>query len=166
MDGLSTERLTGSRVTADDIGAIRSIFSDPRVSPTLTPDGQPASSERVREIRDTWLAHWRRHGFGTLMFRTRNGTFVGYCGLWRREIGGEDVTELAYSVHPDHWGRGYATEMGAALLAAGRERGLFPVTAVTLPHNARSRRVMEKLGLSYEKDVPHAGLVHVLYRIR
>jgi RimJ/RimL family protein N-acetyltransferase len=36
----------------------------------------------------------------------------------------------------------------------------------TLPHNAASRRVMEKAGLTYERDITHAGLPHVLYRLK
>jgi ribosomal-protein-alanine N-acetyltransferase len=44
--------------------------------------------------------------------------------------------------------------------------GLDELVAFTLPANVRSRRVMEKAGLGYEKDIVHAGLPHVLYRIR
>lgn len=40
------------------------------------------------------------------------------------------------------------------------------LVAFTLPHNAASRRVMEKAGFAYERDTEHAGLPHVLYRSR
>jgi RimJ/RimL family protein N-acetyltransferase len=43
---------------------------------------------------------------------------------------------------------------------------LDELVAFTLPENVRSRRVMEKAGLFYERDIVHAGLPHVLYRIR
>jgi len=40
------------------------------------------------------------------------------------------------------------------------------VVAVTLPVNARSRRVMEKVGMTYDRDWLHADIPHVLYRVR
>ncbi len=43
---------------------------------------------------------------------------------------------------------------------------LSEVVSYTLPHNAASRRVMEKLGFSYEREIVHADLPHVLYRIQ
>ena len=56
--------------------------------------------------------------------------------------------------------------MTRAVLAAGFELGLPDVVAFTLPENGRSRRVMEKSGLTYDKPIEWAGLPHVLYRIR
>jgi RimJ/RimL family protein N-acetyltransferase len=66
---------------------------------------------------------------------------------------------------PAYWGQGYATELGAAAveLAFG-PLGLDSVVAYTLPHNLASRRVMDKLGFSYEREIVYADLPHVLYR--
>jgi len=75
--------------------------------------------------------------------------------------------EVGYSLDPAYWGRGLATEIAAACLAHARtDLALATVVAVTLPHNARSRRVMEKIGMAYDRDWLHAGLQHVLYRVR
>jgi RimJ/RimL family protein N-acetyltransferase len=57
--------------------------------------------------------------------------------------------------------------MASTLVGLARERlGLEEIVAFTLPHNVASRRVMEKVGFRYERDIEWAGLPHVLYRQR
>jgi RimJ/RimL family protein N-acetyltransferase len=68
---------------------------------------------------------------------------------------------------PDFWGRGLATELARESVRVGfGVLGVADLVCFTLPTNARSRRVMEKAGFRYERDVEHAGLPHVLYRLR
>ena len=75
--------------------------------------------------------------------------------------------DLGWRLNPDVWGRGYATEAArGAVERAFTTLGLDEVAAVTLPDNARSRAVMERLGMTYAGDVVHAGLPHVLYLLR
>jgi RimJ/RimL family protein N-acetyltransferase len=67
---------------------------------------------------------------------------------------------------PAFWGRGLATEMAGASIAVAIERlQVDSLVAIALPGNRASRRVMEKLGMGYEREVSHAGLAHVLYRL-
>ena len=74
--------------------------------------------------------------------------------------------ELAYALRSEYWGRGLATELARAAVAAGFERlGLEDIVAFTLPTNRSSWRVMEKTGFGYERDVVYAGLPHMLYRV-
>jgi ribosomal-protein-alanine N-acetyltransferase len=61
------------------------------------------------------------------------------------------------------WGRGIATELGRHALASAAEAGFERIVAFTRTENLASRRVMEKLGLSYERDFTHAGYPHVMY---
>jgi [ribosomal protein S5]-alanine N-acetyltransferase len=65
------------------------------------------------------------------------------------------------------WGSGLATEMAGAILTVAFEHlGLADVVAFTLTTNQASRRVMEKVGCQFEREIVHAGLPHVLYRIK
>jgi RimJ/RimL family protein N-acetyltransferase len=74
--------------------------------------------------------------------------------------------ELAYALAAEYWNRGLATEMARAILNLAFERlGLTNVVCFTLPTNRASRRVMEKVGFDYEREVTHVGSSHVLYRI-
>ncbi|MCC9175398.1 GNAT family N-acetyltransferase [Arthrobacter sp. zg-Y179] len=58
--------------------------------------------------------------------------------------------EIGWHFHPDSWGRGYASEAGAAVLAHAFDAGLPRVVAVTNPANTASMRVCEKVGLQHQ----------------
>ena len=86
-------------------------------------------------------------------------------GPKRAHIAGRDEVEIGWTVMPERWNQGYATELGAASLAiAFGPLGLADVVSFTLPRNWASRRVMEKLGFAYERQTDYKGWPHVLYR--
>ena len=113
-------------------------------------------------------ADWRVRGFGLYAFTDRRtGALVARGGPHAQQVDGADEVELAWTVAADRWGEGLATELGAASLAvAFGPLGLADVVSFTLHDNVASRRVMEKLGFHFERDILHAGLPHVLYRRR
>ena len=75
------------------------------------------------------------------------------------------MVELPWSLLPESQGRGLATEAATAALTVAAGLGLKHVVSLTLTGNLASRRVMEKIGLTYEREVEHFGLPHVLYGI-
>jgi RimJ/RimL family protein N-acetyltransferase len=81
-------------------------------------------------------------------------------------VDGVPEVELGYALLPEFWNRGLATELSRVSVAQGFVRlGLSDIVGFALPGNRGSRRVMEKTGLQYERDVTHAGAPHVLYRL-
>jgi RimJ/RimL family protein N-acetyltransferase len=112
--------------------------------------------------------HWDRHGFGMWLLRDREtGEMVGRGGLQYTYTAGLHAVEVGWAIVPERWGQGLATEMAHAAVDVGfRQVGLLEIVAFTLPSNVASRRVMEKAGFSYDRDIVHAGLPHVLYRHR
>jgi [ribosomal protein S5]-alanine N-acetyltransferase len=167
IDIFTTARLTAARPSAADYDDLRRLHQDPAAMATLSADGRPLAAEQTRASLRSSLEHWERHSFGVWTFRDQaDGAFVGYCGLRRGVVEGRDEVELLYALLPAYWGRGLATEMAAATLAIGFQRlGLAEVISYTLTTNRASRRVMEKAGFSYERDIFHVGLPHVLYRL-
>lgn len=163
---LNTARLSGRPITDTDFGRIRSIHSDARATTTLSVDGRPFSRAHTRQSVHFWKQHWDDHGFGVWLFHKLDGEFVGYAGAMRASVEGKSEVEVLYALHPDFWGNNLATEMARAVVQFVFER-LRPIelVAYTLPTNAASRRVMEKCGFEYEKEIVHAGLPHVLYRL-
>jgi ribosomal-protein-alanine N-acetyltransferase len=158
-----TSRLAAKRLRPDYAGLLHVMHDDARVMATLGGVRTPAKT-------DAWLAanldHWERYGFGIWILRDRAGTFAGRAGLRRVAVAGNEETEIAYALMPEFWGRGLATEIARALLAIGFARlDLVSVVAFTLPDNRASRRVMEKLGLTFERAFAYHGLPHVLYRM-
>jgi RimJ/RimL family protein N-acetyltransferase len=127
--------------------------------------GVRPDEEIVQHLHET-IAHWKRHSHGIWTFRDKtSGEFVGRCGLRSQEVAGTPETELGYVVRAERWGKGLATEMARAALDDVFARFEYSsVVAFTLPTNVPSRRVMEKLGFVYERDIVWADLPHVLYR--
>jgi RimJ/RimL family protein N-acetyltransferase len=95
-----------------------------------------------------------------------SGRFVGWFQV--EAVGGpRSEVELGYRLRPDMWGRGYATEGAAALLAAAVGRPDVPrVYAHALLSNPASIRVMEKIGMSYVRPWDYRGLAGVEYEAR
>ena len=164
VETFQTERLAAERLSLDHLGELLRMNRDPSVMATL--GGVRPDEETERYLRDN-LMHWERYGFGIWAFRDgKDGSFVARAGLRHTHVGGNDEVELAYALRSEYWGRGLATELAGAVVAVGFERlGLDDVVAFTLPTNRGSWRVMEKTGFEYERDVVHAGLPHVLYRM-
>jgi ribosomal-protein-alanine N-acetyltransferase len=165
MHELRTPRLIGTPAGPDDFADLRRLHSDPRVTATLSADGATFSEDQTRAFLDRAAEHWKSHGFGLWIFREQpGGNLVGYGGIKHAEVAGRDVIELAYAITSDHWRKGFATEMAmAALQHAFDTMHLDRIIAFTLPHNKASRGVMENCGFTYNRDIVHANLPHVLY---
>ena len=184
VESFVTDHLAARRMRAGDYDDIFRLHTDARVVATL---GGPRTEEQTRDYLHLCLDHWETYRWGQWMFQERipgghevssdrptlgdtaRGQFVGRCGLRHYGVAGADVgpdeIELLYTLRADYWGRGWATEMARAVLRMAFDQlGLETVVAFTLPTNRGSRRVMEKCGMRYERDITHANLPHVLYR--
>jgi ribosomal-protein-alanine N-acetyltransferase len=164
--GFGTERLDAEPLDPDLHEAeLAALHADARVMATM--GGSTASPEESREWIERNLRHGEEPGLRIFVFRERaTGRFVGRGALRRIEIGGAEEVEVGYAVAADLWGHGLATEMAAGLVAHAEANGVHDLVAYTEPSNAASRRVMEKVGFGYERDVEHHGRAQVLYRRR
>jgi ribosomal-protein-alanine N-acetyltransferase len=165
-EAFQTARLRAERLDEQHLADVARMNADPRVMGWL--GGAGTEAETLVWLRDRVGEMWRRQRMGlyALFATDAADAFVGRAGLRRVEIEGVDEIELLYALTAESWGRGYATEIGAALVALAFARLEAPsVIAYTMPHNVRSRHVMEKLGFVYERDLVHHDLPHVLYRL-
>ncbi len=72
-----------------------------------------------------------------------------------------------YAVMPAFWHQGYGMEMARACVEDAFSRlSLTELICFTLHENKASLRIIEKLGFIYEKEITHAGLPHVFYRLK
>ena len=163
VQGFETARMRAEPIGPQHRDGLIALLGDPRVGATL---GGVADPDAVDAQLAGMTARWERDGFGLYAFLDRcTGALVARGGVQRCHVGGRDEVEVGWAVWPVRWGRGYATELGAAALGYGfDELRLHTIVAYTLVDNRASRRVMEKLGFEYERDVMHANLPHVLYR--
>jgi len=161
---LRTRRLVCRRVHECDLEPFVLMHSDPAVMATL---GGARTPEETRAFLARLLDHWGQHRFGLwTLTHPEDGGFMGRGGLLRVEVEGREEVELAYAFRQHWWGQGLATELAVASVATAFECLRLPsLVCMTLPTNAASRRVMEKAGFLYQRDVVHRGLPHVLYRL-
>lgn len=164
IDELRTERLRLSRIRSRDVETIRDLHSDPDVMRTL--GGTRTAAQTWANVKGL-AEHWREHGFGPWIAReAASGRFAGMGGLRRVSIEEIAEVEIGYALMREFWGRGLAAEVARASAHVGFTiLGLPDLVSFTLPTNMRSRRVMEKVGFVYERDVTYKGLPHVLYRL-
>ncbi|QFZ22944.1 GNAT family N-acetyltransferase [Saccharothrix syringae] len=151
-DQIRTDRLLLRRVGPGDVRAAIAVLSDPGTN-RFSPAGPPSAEEAAKALV-AWQAHWARDGIGYWAVELpETGEVIGFGGLRHHELDGEPVLNLSYRFRPRHWGRGYAPEMArAAVDWASRSRPGRPVVITTVPDNAPSQRVAEKLGFAHVGD--------------
>jgi len=101
-----------------------------------------------------------------LIIEKSSGSFVGTCGGDFFELDGRRQIELGYRLLLNHWGKGYATESASALLGyLFREVGCAAVYGFALPQNTQSLKILEKIGMKYQREFLWGGLQHLLYGV-
>ncbi len=173
---LRTDRLLLRRWRQEDRDAFARMNCDPRVMEffpkVLTREESDAIADRIE-------SHFAEHGFGLWAVEIPGATpFAGFVGLSipRFEAHFTPCIEIGWRLAAETWNQGYATEGArAALDFAFSHLGVDEIVSFTVPANARSRRVMEKIGMTHDaKDdfdhpvLPEGHLLrrHVLYRKR
>jgi [ribosomal protein S5]-alanine N-acetyltransferase len=165
---LETPRMVGEPLGPEHESEIAELILDPRVYRTLWPWATSPTRADVRTSLVDKRDHWQRHGFGLWILRDRaTGLMVGRGGLQYTDAIGGFAVEAAWTIAPERWGEGLATELAVASVAVAFDAiRIDEVIAITVPDNHASRRVMDKAGFRYDRPVDHGGLSHVLYRRR
>jgi RimJ/RimL family protein N-acetyltransferase len=148
-------------------------LSDPRVWPWHWPEradgsGGPRTREQLRVAIEAQAKQCAEYGYGLWWWRERSSDrLVGYVGLSRDSVEGAPAVEVGWSISPDRWGEGFATEAAIASVDWGFDVcALDEIVSFTLPDNTASRLVMERIGMEQVRDIDRAGLPHVLYAVR
>jgi RimJ/RimL family protein N-acetyltransferase len=176
MTIVTTERLILRRWRDSDREAFARMNADPRVMEFL-----PAllSREESDRMIDRIEKHFEEHGFGLCAVELREErSFVGFIGLWVPSFAARFMpcVEIGWRLAAEYWGKGIATEGARAMVRhAFEDLGISELVSFTVPGNVRSRRVMEKIGMTHDpgEDFDHPSLAeghalrrHVLYRLR
>lgn len=150
MPQIRTKRLLLRRATMDDVAGMHAIFTDARAMRfwSRPPHETLAESERwVSEMvqfgpdSDDYIIEW-------------DGKVIGKAGAWR-------LPEIGYILHPDHWGKGFASEALTALIPHLFASHPIPeLTAEVDPRNLASIRLLERFGFlktRYEENTLQWG---------
>jgi RimJ/RimL family protein N-acetyltransferase len=172
---LATERLILRAWREEDREPFARMNRDPAVMEFF-----PAvlTREESDALVDRATAHFAAHGFGPWAAELKaTGDFIGFIGfsIPRFEAHFTPCVEIGWRLAAAHWGRGLATEGARTAMTYGFEAlGLNEIVSFTSVVNARSRRVMEKIGMTHNAadDFDHPRLPeghwlrrHVLYRM-
>jgi RimJ/RimL family protein N-acetyltransferase len=172
---LVTKRLRLRLWRDEDLPAFAALNSDSRVMQymlkRLDRVESDAFAERIKE-------NFARNGFGLWAVEVMGiADFIGFTGLSvpRFEAHFTPCVEIGWRLASDYWGYGYATEAACAVREHGfGQLGLREIVSFTVPANQRSRKVMERIGMTYSfgDDFEHPLLPeghpyrhHVLYRL-
>jgi RimJ/RimL family protein N-acetyltransferase len=161
---IETARLRLRPFAAADAADLHRHWTQPPVRKYLW-DDRVISREEAADVVRMSADLFRRHGFGFWCVRDKgDGALAGYCGF--RFMDDTDEIEIGYAVEPARWGEGLATEAARACLRYGFEEAHFPrVLGITDSANAASARVLEKLGMAFERRAPHHGLDTLFYAL-
>ena len=161
---LETERLRFATWRKDDWSEFRKLTADPLVVRYLG-TGEPWPDERVQEFVARQCQNWEKHRICLWKLLPKDSdTLIGICGLQHLPEG-PDV-EIGWWLAPSHWGQGLATEAARQALAYGFQViKLQRIVAIAQAANRDSLRVMDRIGMRFEREAVHKGLRVVLYVI-
>lgn len=148
---IETERLGLRYFMIDDTPFIISLLNSPGWIEFIG-DRNVRTEEQAQDyLLNGPMKSYKENGYGLCMVETRNDrTPIGMCGIINRvDLEGPDI---GFAILPEYTGKGYAYEIAAATMNYATDILKIPeVFAITLPANKTSIKLLEKIGLSFQK---------------
>lgn len=162
MPKIETFRLRLRDFTPDDLDDLFQIYSNPEVMKYIGKGVR--TKDETQSALVSMIKHWE-HGFGMwAMIHKQSDKMIGRCGLCFLDNTLE--VELGYALDLPYWNMGLATEVSLASLKYGFEEiGLERIVAIAKPENIASQRVMQKVGMKYEKNAHYYNSNVVYYAL-
>jgi ribosomal-protein-alanine N-acetyltransferase len=149
---LQTERLLLTRMRPAHVPALVDLWTDPDVTRymggprerlSLESDLEQSAQNPAAETHDLWP-----------LLERKSGKVVGHCGLLDKDVEGTTEIEVVYVLATQAWGKGYATEIAAAIRDwAFSTLGLKRLISLIEPSNRASERVAVKIGMRLEREI-------------
>jgi RimJ/RimL family protein N-acetyltransferase len=153
MNIIETDRLILRKLTLDDADFILDLLNEPSFIQFIGDRGVRTIEDAREYLSKRLIDSYERHGFGLYLTLLKDGEVpIGICGLVKRESL-HDV-DVGFAFLPQYWLKGYAFESASAVLSYARQTlGIKRIAGIATPDNYGSIRVLEKLGLKFEKMV-------------
>src|SRR5215475_5561370 len=150
---LETDRLILRKLSIEDAPFILELVSGPPFIQYIGDKGVKTLDDARDYILKGPVDSYGRYGFGLYLCELKDREVpVGICGLIKREW--LDDADIGFAFLPEFWGKGYCYEAASAVMAIGKSAfGLERMVAITSIDNNRSIRVLEKLGMRFERMV-------------
>ncbi len=146
-----TERLILRELDADDAPFMLALLTDADFLRKVGDRGVHTLDQAREYIVAGAMMSYRQHGFGLWAVRlVDDPACIGVCGLIRRDT--LDDVDIGYALLPEWRGQGFALEASQACMELGQQRfGLQRIVAITSQDNPASARLLEKIGLRFER---------------
>jgi len=147
---LKNERLVLRPFAERDLDAFAAMYADPEVVRHLG-DGRPFDRAATWRTMAVFVGHWELRGYGQwALVEKAGGDVIGRAGLWHPE--GWPGLEVGWVIRRSRWGNGFATEAAReAVRFAFEDVRADHLISLIRPDNARSIRVAEKIGETFER---------------
>ena len=150
---IETERSTLRKFSVEDAAFILELLNDDSFIRNIGDKGVRSDKDAAAYIKNGPIASYERFGFGLYAVELKEtGELIGMSGLLKRDSLPDP--DIGFAFLPRFWMKGYAFEAAEAVIKYGQNAlGLKRVLAITLPENAGSIRVLEKIGLRFERMI-------------
>jgi RimJ/RimL family protein N-acetyltransferase len=150
---LETERLLLQHLSTQDAEFILELLNDPAFIRNIGDRGVRTIDGANSYILNGPVASYAKNGFGLYLVKLKEtDESIGMCGLIRRDT--LENVDIGYAFLPKFWSKGYAVEAARAVKEYAKNAiGLNRIVAIVDPENEGSTRVLEKIGLQFEKMI-------------
>lgn len=158
---IETKRLKLRELDLLDAKDFYDLNSNPNVT-KYTGDSAFKSIDEAKQFLENYQ-DYKLNGYGRwAVILKETNQFVGWCGLKLND----HETDIGFRFFEEEWNKGYATESAIACLNYGfEELKIRRIIGRAMKKNVWSIRVLEKIGLQYERDIEFDGCEGVIYKI-
>jgi RimJ/RimL family protein N-acetyltransferase len=147
---LETERLRLRQFTFDDTKFIVELLNSPGWIEFIGDRNIKTEERAIQYLQNGPMKSYLENGYGLSLVETKNGQPIGMCGIIRRAT--LEYPDIGFAFLQKSTGKGYAYEIATATLNyAINNLKLSKILAITVPHNTRSIRLLEKIGMRFVK---------------
>ena len=159
---LESKRLYLRKLEAGDLDPLAGMYADEEVMRFIG-NGKTITRANTELSIGRWNEYETKHGFANwAVIRKEDSAFIGKCGF--SHLPDNSDIEISYMLDEPYWGNGYASEIAGETLEYGFEKlGLKRIAALVYPQNSPSVKVLEKIGMKYEKEAEYWGAKLLMY---
>ncbi|MCF6295908.1 MAG: GNAT family N-acetyltransferase [Flavobacteriaceae bacterium] len=149
-----TQRLIISKITLQDAPFFVELMNSPHWLKYIGDRQIKTINDAEKHLKKGVLKSYKKDGFGfyKLLLKSENLKIIGICGfIKRKEL---DDVDIGFGFLPDYEGKGFGYESSIEIMKLAKNKfGLNKIVAITSLTNKNSIKLLEKLGLTYEKTV-------------
>lgn len=150
---IETERLTLKPANTDDSEFFLELYNMPKFIKFIGDRNLRTKEDAENYIRNRFLPQFEKLGFGNyVVILKEENKKIGAVGIFERE--GLDILDIGFSFFEEYEGKGFAYESASKLRDFAKQNfGIEKLSAITVKDNFSSQKLIEKLGLKFQKFV-------------